>query len=442
VATNAHIAGVSPCQIKVTFENGERCEARILYTDDWHDFAFVKLSLEEVEWPLVEAKMGASFALREQQEVCMIGNNDCEEYSVKFGVVTSLAVNRGDNHSDSFQTSFDRTGGSSGSPVFNDHGVVVGLHMSGTDTTSIELRIEYLKDALEQIRRVGTEGFKRGTIGIELDLGRISTVVKHCKFPKPLVEELRSNWSEIKHVLTVDRTVPKGNSEKFLRPADVIYKINNTLIGNNLYLFDKLVDESVGSPVTLVVYRNGVEHSFQIEVQDVEKMKVRKFALFAGGVFHDLIPRLRSRFAIHSEGVFLGQVTKGSSLADLGEGTDEHPTGYIVVLEEFHGIKTRSLEEFISAVKEIGNTKDTYALSRNLRSFSAALLSSFVTLTLKFEPLRVFVWDTEKLEWMEQDTPDGPKPLEQPSGSDSESDADDGTSKDDSSDKDEDFSTL
>lgn len=204
MATNAHIAGNSPCQIHVTFENGERCEGRVLYVDNWHDFAFIKLSMEEVDWPLAEAKMGSSYELSEQQEVCLVGNNDNEEYSIKYGVVTNLAINRGDVHSDAFQTSFDRTGGSSGSPVFNDAGVVVGLHMSGTDTTSIELRIEYLKDALEQIRTVGLAKFKRGTIGIELDLGRISTVVKHCKFPKHLVEELRSKWSNIKHVLIVD----------------------------------------------------------------------------------------------------------------------------------------------------------------------------------------------------------------------------------------------
>jgi S1-C subfamily serine protease len=401
------VTGVSPCQMRITFENGERCEARLLYTDAWHDFAFIRLNLNEVEWELVEAKLGASFDLKEQDECCMIGNNDSEEYSIKFGVVTNLVINRGEFHSHAFQTSFDRTGGSSGSPIFDLSGRVTGLHMRGTDTTSIELRIEYIKDALEQIQKSGAQHFRRGMIGVELDLVRVSSVVKHCSFPKELVEELRLKWPEIKHVLTVERIVPHGKCSEILRPSDVIHKINGTLIGNNLYLFDKLVDERTGSSVDLVVFRNGVEMSFQVEVEDVESKKIRKFALFAGGVFHDLVPALRSRFCISGEGIFLTQVSKGSSLSELGGGSNKHPTSYVVILEEFCGHKTHSLEEFIDAVKKIGDKKDIYTLSRNHRSFSSALLATYISLDLKFEPLRIFIWDLDRLEWMEQGVLDG-----------------------------------
>jgi S1-C subfamily serine protease len=69
----------------------------------------------------------SSFDLKEQDEVFMIGNNEGEGYSVKYGRVVNLKLNRGDRHSAAFQTSFDRTGGSSGSPIFDVHGNVVGL---------------------------------------------------------------------------------------------------------------------------------------------------------------------------------------------------------------------------------------------------------------------------------------------------------------------------
>lgn len=400
VVTNAHVSGLSPCQLRVAFENGERCGGRVLLVDAWHDFAFIKIDMKEVDWPLTPVTFGESFTMKEQEECCLIGNNDSEEYSVKFGVVTNLAINRGDCHTHAFQTSFDRTGGSSGSPVFNAHGKMVGLHMRGTDTTSIELRVEYIKDALEQIR-AGV--VRRGTIGVELDLVRLSNVVKHCDFPKSKLRELRFNWSTAKHIVAVDRTVPLGSSELLLRPADVIWKVNDILIGNNLYLFDRIVDQNVGRDVKLTIVRNGKEHTIEVAVEDVEALKVRKFALFAGGIFHDITPALRSKFNILAHGTFLNQVSPGSCLSDLGDGTAKHPESYVVVIEELCGVKTPTLEHFIEAVRQLGSKKEVYALTRNLRSFSSALLAKFISLDLKFEPLRIFNWDDELLEWIEED---------------------------------------
>jgi hypothetical protein len=351
---------------------------------------------------LSQVTFGSSFELKEQQDCCLIGNNDCEEYSIKFGVVTSLTINRGEVHSFCFQTSFDRTGGSSGSPVFDVHGKVVGIHMSGTDTTSIELRIEYLKDALKVFQSATEAKVRRGTIGVELGLVRTSSASKHFAYPKDLVEDLKSKWSELKHVLTVERIVPHGAVSDILRPGDIIHSVNGEVIGNNLYLFDKLVDSCTGSQVDLVIYRNGSQMNFKVDVADAESHKITKFALYAGGIFHNLTPVLRSRFNIAGPGVFLTQVTKGSSLSCLGEGSSKHPTSYIVVLEEICGMRTHNVDEFVEAVTKIGSKQHVYALSRNLRSFSSALLAFSLDLDLKFEPLRVFEWSPEKLDWVQK----------------------------------------
>lgn len=402
VATNAHVAGVSPAQVRCTFENGERCEARVFYTDAWHDFSFLKINMEEIDWPLSQAELATSFDLVEQQECFLIGNNDSEEYSIKFGVVTNLVINRGECHSAAFQTSFDRTGGSSGSPVFDSRGRVVGIHTAGTDTTSIELRIDYLKDALAQLQTSTQAQIIRGTIGIELDLFRISSAVKHLEYPKEVVEQLKARWPDIKHVLSVDRTVPNGPVDRLLRPGDIVHSLNGELIGSNLYLFDKLVDSKTSSQVELVVWRNGAKLTFNVPVDSAEASKITKFALFAGGVFHDLTPMLRSRFMITGPGLYLTQVSKGSCLSDLGEGSAKHPTSFVVVVEEICGMTTNCLDDFIAAVNKLGVKKHINVLSRNLRSFSSALLVSCISLDLKFEPLRVFEWDRSKMEWIEQ----------------------------------------
>jgi S1-C subfamily serine protease len=48
IATNKHVAGTSPSQIKITFENGESTQARLLHYDAWHDFAFYKIEVEKL----------------------------------------------------------------------------------------------------------------------------------------------------------------------------------------------------------------------------------------------------------------------------------------------------------------------------------------------------------------------------------------------------------
>ncbi len=63
IATNYHIAGTSPQQVKVTFENGESTEALVLHYDVWHDFAFYKVNVENLHFVLQEAKLGESFSL-------------------------------------------------------------------------------------------------------------------------------------------------------------------------------------------------------------------------------------------------------------------------------------------------------------------------------------------------------------------------------------------
>lgn len=82
-----------------------------------NDFSLYKFDPSQLDFEVSEVQLGSSFDLEEQTELILIGNNDGEEYSVKFGRVTNLHINRGDRHSYAFQASFDRTGGSSGSPV-------------------------------------------------------------------------------------------------------------------------------------------------------------------------------------------------------------------------------------------------------------------------------------------------------------------------------------
>jgi len=242
-----------------------------------------------------------------------------------------------------------------------------------------------------------------GDIGVEIQLIRLSDACLHFSLPLEVATKIKSGREDLKYVSYIHKMVPRATASDYLKPGDIIIELDGEMIGDNLYLFDKLVDNKVGQTVDITVYRNGAKLSFTIGVEDVEKTKVKKFALFAGGVFHDITSYVRGKFETHGEGVFLSHVVKGSCLTGLGSEVKDQPMSYATVIEEISGFPTPNLEAFITAVKHLLATQKRHinVLSRNLRDYRTCLKPKPVILDLKFSPLRVFEYSETQLNWIE-----------------------------------------
>ena len=108
IATNQHVMGSSPSYVKINFYEGSFTEAKMLYYDPTHDFGFYKIDPATVQFPLQAVELGMWKEIALGDELLLIGNNDKEEYSIKFGTVANLNVNKGDRHSSYIHTTFDR----------------------------------------------------------------------------------------------------------------------------------------------------------------------------------------------------------------------------------------------------------------------------------------------------------------------------------------------
>jgi hypothetical protein len=94
--------------------------------------------------------------------------------------------------------------------------------MRGTETTSIELRIEYVTDAIAQIVDKETNQIKsdirikRGEIGVVLELKTLAECVKHLRFPLACAQTLRSTFASthLKHALIVQSLIPFSEAEE------------------------------------------------------------------------------------------------------------------------------------------------------------------------------------------------------------------------------------
>lgn len=396
IATNHHVAGSGPSVFKIVFENGQSTEARLLHYDAWHDFAFLKIDPAQPGFPLQEVSLGDSSELQEQDDVVMIGNNDVHEYSVKFGKVSNLVLNKGQRHSAALQTTFDRAGGSSGSPVFDAHGKAVAIHFGGTETTSFELKINYLKDALARLQ--AGEPLRRGDAGLALSLLLVSDAQKHFHLPDALARKVLALRPKLKYMISVGSRIPgTPASERFL-PGDQILAIDGTWIGDDLYRFDRIVDDKVGGEVEIQAVRAGSEFTVKLPVRDAEALKARRFARFAGGVLQDLTPELRLLYNLRSDGVFLSEAEQGSSLAALGRGN----VRYLIVIEGVNGTATPDLDAFVKATKGLRDRENVYFIVQDKNEVKTDIKAVPVTLDLKYSPLEVSEWSPAELDWVKK----------------------------------------
>ncbi|MCZ6681287.1 MAG: trypsin-like peptidase domain-containing protein [Candidatus Poribacteria bacterium] len=399
IATNRHVTGSSPAYVKINFYDGSFTEAKILYYDPTHDFGFYQLNPNEVQFELQEVEFGSWRDLALGDELLLIGNNEKEEYSIKNGNVANLNVNKGDRHSSYIHTTFDRTGGSSGSPVWNTKGEVIAIHARGTDTSSFELPIEYVLDALKQIQSGQT--IQRGEIGVDLELISIGEAIKHFGLPEASRAETGPSDAGTPKVIQIESIIPKTTGEAHLRASDIIYRINGKLIRDDLYTFDAILNETVGGHVSLDIYRNGEAMTIEVPVEDLEMRKVRRFVRFGGSVFHDITPQLRRMLYFEADGVYLPHADAGSSFSRVG--IRERNGNSKVVILEINGQAIRSLDDFISACAEISDGQHTYVVSRDFNRFDSSPTPKSLTVNLKFGPLEVFEWNERQLDWEKVD---------------------------------------
>ena len=401
IVTNQHVSGKSPAQYKITFYNGESTkEVRLKYYDAWHDFALLQVDTSSLGFALQAVSFGSSLGLQSQDKVFLIGNNEAQNYTVLYGEVINTDVDEGDRHTGSFQVVYGNRGGSSGSPVFDSEGRVVGLHYKGTEATGFEIRIEYVRDVLERL--VSEEGRpQRGDIGVVLDLMMISDAEKNYHLPDAIAEEIRSKKKDIKKMVYVERIISDSPAAGKLEPGDLVLSVDGMLIGDSLYAFDRQVDAKMGRDVSLRIVRDAKEMRIRLHAGDAEKDKIHRFALFGGAVLHDWTPMLQYKYNTTSEGVCMIQAEPGSSLSGVGNADKDAPKQRRVVIEAIDGHPTPNLETFIQEAAKLKNGDDIYLTIRDLSAYNTSAKTVPVTLDLKYFPLKVFEFSEKQLDWSE-----------------------------------------
>jgi serine protease Do len=295
IVTNAHVVeGAHSVQVELSGPQrgapgeqsilrprGDLLEATVLGIDRETDVAVLKADLPKDQGRVPALPFGNSDALRPGHLVFAIGSPRGFENSVSMGVVSATARQlKPESPMIYLQTDAPINPGSSGGPLVNTEGEIVGLNTliyssdGGNDGLGFAAPSNIVKAVYEQIRTHGR--VRRGVIGV------------HAQTITP---ELRQELGiDRRHrVILGDVRADSPADRAGLRPGDVIAALNGKPMENGRQ-FDVNVYGALGSTARITVVRG--DSTFSRRVRVVERPGQRsRFADLADPAEH-LVERL------------------------------------------------------------------------------------------------------------------------------------------------------
>ncbi len=255
IITNAHvIEGASRVQIEVG-DGQERLPARVVGTDGPSDIALLKVNAGR---PLDALPLGDSERLRTAEWVLVVGNPFGLSQSVTLGIVShtgraDIAPMGHDGYYDFIQTDAPINPGSSGGPLVNLLGEVVGIATAINATgqgIGFAVPINMAKEILQQLRDHGR--VVRSWMGLS-------------------VRELRGRARAEKGRELVVTGVVNGSPAAAggLKVGDVITGFDAHRIPSAARLRWYVATAGVGRSVSLTVRRGAAEHSVRVELGEL-----------------------------------------------------------------------------------------------------------------------------------------------------------------------------
>jgi serine protease Do len=255
VVTNQHVIDGAD-HIDVRLFDERELVATVLGADSRLDVAVLELAGAH---GLPVVSLGSSDGVRVGESVVAIGNPFGLENSVTFGIVSATAREIGAGPYDHFfQTDAAINPGSSGGPLFNTAGQVIGINTAVAthgEGIGFSIPIDDVTDVLPELERAGH--VTRGRLGISFQ-------EMNAKIAKAL--HLPSGGGAI-----VSELEPKSPADGAgIQPGDVITAIDGAPLGRAIELARRLGKHKPGDTIHLSLVHHGKAKTLEIRLDAVE----------------------------------------------------------------------------------------------------------------------------------------------------------------------------
>lgn len=410
IITNQHVVGrASAGTYFVTFYNGKEAEAKVVFVDEYVDFAILKINPTEfpVDYEIVNLTEEEP-AL--QSKVFIIGNTEGQGFSFHDGYLADLYEINGDMPQGSYIINVNSAGGSSGSPVLNANNKAVGVLYGGGKTHILALKASYVTHVLNAIQK--GEAPARNHIGVITKLISLDKAEKHFNFPKNLITKYINDFPNARNrVIAVRSTLNGSSAEEKMQAGDIIWKINGQMISADLAKFDLIMSNSKDKTVKVTLIRDGKEIEQEIELYSIFDHKVNRILDFAGALFFEADDYCAFITGAPIGSLSMANVQTGSSFGAIRENFSEnHQNLYRLQITELNGHKVNNLESLIQIMqgaidkKYVGvrykNYLPYYPSFNNIFISAQEELIQTITFDSTYNNPRILKLDANKMEWV------------------------------------------
>ena len=309
IVTNEHVVRKAT-SVEVEFSNGEKFEATVVGADRKTDIALLRVMGAK---DLTTIALGDSDAVRPGEWVVAIGNPFELDHTVTAGIVSAKHRSLHGAYDDFIQTDAAINPGSSGGPLVNLKGEVIGINTAireGANTVGFTIPINMAKQILPQLYASGV--VQRGWLGVVI---------------QSLTPELAETFGlDERDGALVNDVAPDGPAQRSgLRRGDVIVEFNGERIEEMNELPRVVANTRVGSEVDVIVVRKGSRKTIEVTLGEMPgddhfvPASAPSRSQLGGLRLQPLTNELADRLgADSSEGVLITEVDPGTAAEDAG----------------------------------------------------------------------------------------------------------------------------
>ncbi|MFC1883219.1 DegQ family serine endoprotease [Thermodesulfobacteriota bacterium] len=338
ILTNNHVVENTD-EIKVKFDDGKEFEAKIVGRDPKTDLALIRIDTDR---SLEALPLGDSEKLEVGDWVVAIGNPFGLGNTVTAGIVSAKYRNIGAGTYDNFiQTDASINPGSSGGPLLNTSGEVIGINTAifsrsgGNIGIGFAIPINMAKDIIPQLRTKGK--VVRGWLGV-----MVQQITPELKEKLGLEEE--------KGALVANVTKGGPAEKAGIKRGDVITAFGKKEINMMKELPLVVAATPVGKAIPVTVIRDGEKKIIKVKI---EEMKSEETAVEAsqekpdlGLTVEEFTPEQARRFGLpETTGLVVTNVESYSPAAESGLKRGD-------VILEIDREPMRTIEEFNKKMME------------------------------------------------------------------------------------------
>lgn len=316
ILTNEHVVGRS-VSVKVLFEDKRELSAEVIGVDKQTDLALLKV---ETISPLPAAAFGNSDKVEVGEWVIAVGNPFGFDRTVSFGIVSGKGRVITDLPSETpllnnfIQTDAAIDPGSSGGPLVNLHGEIIGINSIGIGRgQGFTIPSNMARDVTERLRQAGS--VERGWLGLTV---------------QPFNRRFARYYgdSTLTGVLVGDIEPTSPAKPSGLTSGDVVTSFDGTPLAaensDDLNSFILMVSaRKAGDQVKLGVFRDGERLQLPVTIGQQPKVKADEYEAPFGFRAKEITFNLARALRLESqEGVFVDFVEVGgvASEGELEEG--------------------------------------------------------------------------------------------------------------------------